>query len=184
MSSSAPHKPWVNRWQDQQNDKDALNEVSQKVDALYTEVRDSDLDQNLKRTIMDGLHAIRTAIHDYTVRGAEGLQEALSTAIGQYMIFNVYVNAQMQHGSVSRLTYSRGTIDFSSCVAFVMLVLARLELAHHQQKVLSPSRNWNHPKREIKRPLQLLQVPPCAPWEWSTQSGQSLLQIADSRAAY
>jgi hypothetical protein len=86
-------------FQEQLIDKNALNEVSQKVDALYAEVRDSDLDQDLKRTIMDGLHAIRTAIHDYTVRGAEGLQEALSTAIGQYMIFNVYVSAQMQHGS-------------------------------------------------------------------------------------
>jgi hypothetical protein len=87
------------RFQEQLVDKDTLHDLSQKVDDLYSEVRDSDLDQNLKRTILDGLQAIRTAIHDYTVRGAEGLQEALSTAIGQYVIFNVYVNAQTQHDS-------------------------------------------------------------------------------------
>ena len=85
-------------------DKDTLKDLSQKVDDLYSEVRDSDLDQNLKRTILDGLQAIRTAIHDYTVRGAEGLQEALATALGQYMIFNVYFNEQMQQDSKIRRT--------------------------------------------------------------------------------
>ena len=94
-------------FQEQVIDKETLNALSQKVDDLYTEVRDSDLDQHLKRTVLNGLQAIKNAVHDYTIRGADALQEALTTALGDCVILNA-VQKKKRKSKKSKKKISEG----------------------------------------------------------------------------
>jgi len=54
--------------------KDLLN----KVNTLYGEVWDAHIDERLKTIILEELANIRRAIHDYKIRGAEGLNESVA----------------------------------------------------------------------------------------------------------
>jgi hypothetical protein len=67
-----------------------LNDLVEKVDKLYQDVLASNLEQNFKKAVLNGLHAIRTSIHNYAISGTDGLTEALSTAMGQVFIYNAY----------------------------------------------------------------------------------------------
>jgi hypothetical protein len=114
------------RFQEQSVEKATLDDLSKKVDDLYAQVRTSDLDDVLKGTMLNGLQAIRTAIHNYTVRGVEGLQEALATAVGQYMIFNLYANVQRDNSSEDKAGNDQKIPDKKSEIAKTYLTIVSL----------------------------------------------------------
>jgi hypothetical protein len=70
--------------------EDQLKSLLARVDELYKEVWSLELEGDLKASILDGLQAIRTAIHDYKIRGSRGLDEAvkgvLVTAVASHEV--------------------------------------------------------------------------------------------------
>lgn len=58
-----------------------LEELQSEVEALINKVVSADLNDELKRVLADGLGAVRQAILDYRISGAEGLKQALSRNI-------------------------------------------------------------------------------------------------------
>jgi hypothetical protein len=65
---------------------DQLKEILAEVEALYSDVWTFDLDKDLKKIALENLQNIKNAIHDYKIRGADGLQEALALVVGTAMI--------------------------------------------------------------------------------------------------
>lgn len=63
-----------------------LKEILAEVEALYSDVWMSELDKDLKKIALENLQNIKNAIHDYNIRGADGLQEALALVVGTAMI--------------------------------------------------------------------------------------------------
>ena len=54
-----------------------LEELQSEVEALINKVVSTDLNDELKRVLADGLGVVRQAILDYRISGAEGLRQAL-----------------------------------------------------------------------------------------------------------
>jgi hypothetical protein len=63
-----------------------LSALLASVEELHLDVLNSDMSLGLKRIVLDNLHRIKTAIHDYYLRGAEPLEEALAMAVGSAVI--------------------------------------------------------------------------------------------------
>jgi len=61
---------------------DQLMELLKEVEALYDDVWTCDLDDDLKKIVLENLQTIKNAVNDYKIRGADGLQDALATIIG------------------------------------------------------------------------------------------------------
>jgi len=61
--------------------KEDLKELLIKVDDLYKYVWDLEIDERLKTTILEELASIQPAIHDYKIRGVEGLNETVATTM-------------------------------------------------------------------------------------------------------
>jgi hypothetical protein len=63
-------------------DPEVLKDLLKQVESLYADVLSTEMDRDLKKIVLDNLHRIKTAIHDYNLRGADGLEEALAAAVG------------------------------------------------------------------------------------------------------
>ena len=61
-----------------------LAELQSEVEALIDKVIGADLNDELKRVLADGLGAVRQAILDYRISGAEGLRQALDRNIALF----------------------------------------------------------------------------------------------------
>lgn len=62
--------------------EEQLKELLEDVNALYDQVLESSLESELKRIILGQLNGIRTAIHEYHIRGIARLREELEKSIG------------------------------------------------------------------------------------------------------
>jgi hypothetical protein len=66
--------------------KQELDELLDDVNSLYKDIEESDLPAELKTLLLDLLHTLRTAIHEYKVRGIERIREAIATMLGTLII--------------------------------------------------------------------------------------------------
>lgn len=62
---------------------DELKEILAEIEQLYTQVLESDLPADLKTLLLDLIHALRTAAHEYRVRGPERLSEGIESVLGK-----------------------------------------------------------------------------------------------------
>ena len=61
---------------------EGLATLQTQIEDLISDVVESDLGDEIKRVITDGLNAVRNAILEYRVRGVEGIRQALDMNIG------------------------------------------------------------------------------------------------------
>ena len=59
-----------------------LREIENLTGKLFNKIRESNLDGPLKYWSLDLLEALRRSLHEYKIRGAEGLEKAISSIIG------------------------------------------------------------------------------------------------------
>lgn len=62
--------------------EEQLKELSEDVNALYAQVLESSLENELRTIILDRLQSIKIAIHQYHIRGIVRLREELEKSIG------------------------------------------------------------------------------------------------------
>lgn len=67
-------------------DEQWLKEFAAQVDALFDEVKESDLIKDLKDFLLKQLEIIRRAIQEYRIRGVERLKEALERVAGSLIL--------------------------------------------------------------------------------------------------
>lgn len=67
-------------------DGQTLKEINDVATALIEEISSGNLDERLKVIILDQLDAIRRAVEDYKIRGAEGLKKALAESSGMVIL--------------------------------------------------------------------------------------------------
>lgn len=60
---------------------DQLQELEAAITDLYNEIRDSQIDIQLKRALLDLAQNMRQSIHEYEMRGAEGMHRAIYEAV-------------------------------------------------------------------------------------------------------
>src|ERR1035438_5091867 len=65
---------------------DELEELREQVEEAYRFVQASTIEYPIKSVALDGLEAIRRAIHEYRLRGAEGLEQAVAQVMGSALI--------------------------------------------------------------------------------------------------
>lgn len=63
--------------------RDERNEIEKVLSDLIEKIRSSDLDLPLRLWALDLLEALRRSLHEYSLRGAHGLQTAISSIIGE-----------------------------------------------------------------------------------------------------
>jgi hypothetical protein len=66
-------------------DENELKSLLSEIRTLYEQIVDLEIDQNLKRILLDMLRTMEDAIHEYRIRGVERLREALERLVGIYM---------------------------------------------------------------------------------------------------
>jgi hypothetical protein len=57
-----------------------LSELARELTSVFESVRSAEIDEDLKRVILDALKATRRAINEYRMRGTAGLQEVVDRA--------------------------------------------------------------------------------------------------------
>lgn len=67
-------------------DEEELKELLNQIRDLYEEIVDSEIDDTLKRILLDILKVMEDAIHEYRIRGIERLHEAVEHFIGIYIV--------------------------------------------------------------------------------------------------
>lgn len=63
-----------------------LDDLLKDVDKLYKEIEGSDLPGEMKSLLLDLLHTLRTAVHEYRVRGITRVREAIASMLGTLII--------------------------------------------------------------------------------------------------
>lgn len=66
--------------------QDELNQISEAVNKLFNDVKSSDIDDTLKRWILELLSAIKKSIDNYHIFGAKGLRTTFSMLIGEFTL--------------------------------------------------------------------------------------------------
>ena len=69
-------------WHEQPLLDDDLESLQTEIEDLINDVVESELNDEIKRVLIDGLDAVRNAVLQYRVRGAEGIRQALDRNIG------------------------------------------------------------------------------------------------------
>lgn len=63
-----------------------LKELLSEIQELYEQIINLELNENLKRVLLDMLKIMECAIHEYRIRGVERLHEALEKLVGIYIV--------------------------------------------------------------------------------------------------
>ena len=87
---------------------DDLGELEARLNALFAYTARAELDPALRAIALDVLQAVRTAVADYRIHGAKGLQEAVESAVGKLTVH--YLRAQ-KHGTPLNLDYLERLFD-------------------------------------------------------------------------
>ena len=69
-------------WDEEIISEESLATLQEGVEDIINRVVDSDLEYELKRVLIDGLEAVRQALLNYQMSGAEGIRQALDRNIG------------------------------------------------------------------------------------------------------
>jgi hypothetical protein len=77
------------------------------VEALYSDIWTSDLNEDLKKIVLENLQKIKTAVNDYRIRGADRLQDALATVIGTFAMVGPIDAADVSDGSKALQRFSK-----------------------------------------------------------------------------
>jgi hypothetical protein len=62
--------------QEKEIDGKDLDDIRTDVDSLYSQILAANIDERVKKILLDILQKIKQAIHDYNIRGVDGLEEA------------------------------------------------------------------------------------------------------------
>lgn len=92
-------------------DEELLTELSEGVSELLEMVMASDLPDSLRIVLVENLEAVRRAILEYRLRGAEGLRRALETAIGSLIRHSEEMKKYKEKPSVKRYIEILGRLN-------------------------------------------------------------------------
>jgi hypothetical protein len=106
-------------------EEDVLKELLSDVNSLYEEIQASSISSELKTLILDMLHIIQTAIHEYRIRGVTRLKEALERIVGIYFINHDIVDAEADKESVSK--FKKYLSKFTTAVTFATKLTKLIE---------------------------------------------------------
>ena len=79
-------------------DQDELKSLQSEIECLTEKVIESDIDENLRIILIDGLTSLRQAIVDYRISGAEGIRQALDRNIGLMARCRDEIKAEQDRG--------------------------------------------------------------------------------------
>jgi hypothetical protein len=65
---------------------EGLTEINKEIEELYTQIAGSDLPEELKSLLLDLTHALRSAVHEYRIRGAKRLREGIEEILGKLVV--------------------------------------------------------------------------------------------------
>lgn len=69
-------------WQEKEIPKDELKHISDEINALFEEIKASDLPKAVKTYLLELLETMRSALSNYRITGAKGLRKAVAASIG------------------------------------------------------------------------------------------------------
>ena len=124
-------------WHEVPLSSEDLGALQSEIEEIISDVAESDLDDVIKLVIVDGLNAVRNAILEYRVRGAEGIRQALDRNIALIFRYRQEIDMASQHdqgGLLSRWLVAVGKLD-----ALVATGLKIKQLAQPVMKILMPS---------------------------------------------
>ena len=98
--------------------EEELNSISKQSDELYDRISNSNLPKGVKAIFLDLIRELQNAVHEYRIRGAKRLKEAVAKVVGTVVV-NPEVKEAIAHGSK----------DEEAIQAFANLV-ARIEKAY------------------------------------------------------
>lgn len=106
-------------------EENLLKELLSDLNGLYEEVKASSITEELKALILDQLHIIRTAIHEYRIRGVTRLKEALERIVGMYVVNQSLIENESDTEPVSK--FKAYLTKFSSAVTFAAKLTKLIE---------------------------------------------------------
>jgi hypothetical protein len=108
-----------------------LEEILDSVGALYTDVFNSSLEDELKVFILDELEMLRRAIHEFRVRGFGRLKEAMPSVVGSYVITREWISKSEANDEDKSLLDSFSNIlgRYGAVVSFAANTTKLLEAA-------------------------------------------------------
>ncbi len=127
----------LSKWQSEATIEEAqLKELIDDIQALYEQVRASELKPEIKNLILDQLEIIRRAIHEYRIRGVKRLSEALTTVVGAYVLNRDLLESESNKDEVR--SFKDTLSKFASVVAFASHTTRLLEAANTYLRPLLP----------------------------------------------
>ena len=123
-------------WHESPLSDDDLASLQSEVERLIHDVVESELSEDIKRVILDGLEAVRGAILGYRIRGAEGIRQALDQNIASLIRYRQEfdeVKRSDDNGIWARWLSFIGKLD-----SFVSIALKMKQLVQPTIKMVMP----------------------------------------------